>query len=155
MPYIRSLFAALLILSIGLALFADDHPYFGPTTFWYLAGLIAVLFCMAATQEFFLQFVALLFAAYFVQRVIVLYFLPGEFTYSRTMLPTSEVVSSALLFVTLCAAAMLLGWWLARVRLTRRSAMRRAIRSSHGGLSIGSYSISFERLFLYYAVVYG
>jgi hypothetical protein len=156
MPYSRSLFAVLLIVVIGLALFAGPRdPYFAPTTFWYLAGFVALLFCMAATGDFFLQFVALLFTAYFVQRVVVLYFFPEQFLYSRSMLLTLKITSQALLFVILCAAATLVGWWLARLHLTPRHPVRRLLSVRRPAFSIGRYSISFERLFLYYAVIAG
>jgi hypothetical protein len=155
MPYTRSFLAAVFFACIAIALFVPPSIPFADGAFWYAALLAVLLFLMAATREFFLQFVSLLLAGYYVHRVIVLYFDSGQFTYWRSMSPTPEDVSRALKFLTACFAAILIGWTIARVRLWRRRLPISRNSEIAPAIAIGNYSISFERLFLYYCVIGG
>jgi hypothetical protein len=88
MPYVRILTFAFIVVFVGLAIiFNPAQPYLQEQTLWYACILALLVFFMKATRDFFMQFVAVLFAAYYLQRLIVIYFLPKEFAYQRKIFP--------------------------------------------------------------------
>ena len=93
MPYIRAFFIGLIVLCVGIAVFVAPSPLFTRASFSLVLILIVLLLVMAATRDFYLQFVSLLFAAFYVQRVIVLYFDDGLFEYARAFFPQPETIS--------------------------------------------------------------
>lgn len=155
MPYTRTLFVALLVACFAIAAFMTPDQYFEGGAFWYAVLLTALLLCLAATRDFFLEFFTVLFAAYYVQRIIVLAFDPKQFGYYDSIVLTPAVVTQALRFLVASVAAMIAGWSLARIRLRGRLRVRRTVPEDPPVFSSGKYSISFERLFLYYVIIAG
>lgn len=154
MPYVRILTFSFIVVFIGLAIFFNPaQPYLQEQALGCAALLALLVFFMAATRDFFMQFVAVLFAAYYLQRLIVIYFFPKEFAYHRKIFPRPDTVTAGVVLMIFCVAATIAGWWIARVRVSLLASRPGGERLRTSRFSLAGYRITFERLFLWYSAI--
>src|SRR5438874_10222829 len=108
MPYTRLLAVLSAYTLIVLAVIGPrGNPILDERGLLYAAAFGVVLLAMAMLRDFLLDILVVFFTAYVVQRIIVLYFLPGEIDYRETLYYTPSDTAVALRFLFFAAFAIL------------------------------------------------
>jgi len=128
-----------------------DHPWFAQETLWLVVLLALVLCCLALFRDFFLDTVVILFSAFFLQRILVIYIWPDQLDYQHYLYIARETMTLALVFTLFCAGAVWVGSWFANSLGRRRLTPARMTATER--VRILGKRIPFETLFRLYAVV--
>lgn len=118
MPFIRFitfsfLFVILLIAIVG----PGDHPWFTNEVLWLAVLFAFCVWLMALKKDFFLNIMAFFFSAFFLQRIVVIYFRPDQMSYQGHLKFSSQVFGEAILFCIAISIAILIGYFLAIYRI--------------------------------------
>lgn len=114
MPFTRFITSCFLIVIFLIGIVGSgDHPWFTNTTLWLAALFAFCVWLMSLKKDFFLDVVAILFAAFFLQRIVVIYFRPDQMSYQPHLIFSSQVFDEAILFCIAVSIAVLIGYFFA------------------------------------------
>jgi len=150
LPFTRFISALFLAVLLPLAIAGPgNHPWFTHEALWLAALLSLILFFMSLIRDFYLDVVVVLFCAYFVQRIVVVYFQPDALDYQLNLDFVPETFTTVIWFMVACTIAIWLGYGLARFT-DGRTWRGRGIALDP--IRILGRSVPFEHLFRMYAM---
>jgi hypothetical protein len=137
-----------------IAIFDDGtHCFFSREAMWIAMGLGVVIFIISLISDLFLSLYAILFCAFFLQRIVVIYFFPEELDYQRHLQYEQSTFVTAMLFLLGSSISVLLGYLFARKRSIMSSANKTKDDASLSAITIFQRKTSIEELFNYYFYV--
>ncbi len=115
MPFTRVITSNFLLVILLISLVGPgNHPWFTDKTLLFASLLAICVWFMSLKRAFFLDVVAILFAAFILQRLVVIYFRPDEMSYQEGHLTfSSQVFNEAILYCAAISVAVLIGYLLA------------------------------------------
>lgn len=114
MPFTRFTTSCFLVVIFLIAIVGpEDHPWFTNETLWFAVLFAFFVWLMSLKRDFFLDVVAILFAAFFLQRIVVIYFRPDQMYYQSHLTFSSQVFDEAILFCIAIIIAILIGYFIA------------------------------------------
>ena len=154
MPYTRSitLFFALLILILTVLL-PSAHPFYTVESMLLAVFFALTVWMMSLARSFIMDLLALLFSAFFSQRIVTIYFFPASLDYQDYLSFSPENFTLALAFLSMSAFAALSGYLCAQIfPFTSRNS---GILKLHtiAPIKILGGKIPFDKLFPIYAYI--
>jgi hypothetical protein len=117
MPFTRFTTSCFLVVIFLIAIVGpEDHPWFTNETLWFAVLFAFFVWLMSLKRDFFLDVVAILFAAFFLQRIVVIYFRPDQMSYQSHLTFSSQVFDEAIMFCIAIVIAILVGYFIATYR---------------------------------------
>jgi hypothetical protein len=114
MPFLRLITFSFVLVIFSLALFGtQNHPWFTDSVLRSAALFAFCVWLMSLKKDFFLNVMALFFSAFFLQRIVVIYFRPDQMSYQPHLEFTSQIFGKAILFCIAISLAILLGYYFA------------------------------------------
>jgi hypothetical protein len=154
MPYIRSitLFFALLILILTVLL-PLGHPFYTVESMLLAVIFALTVWLMSLARSFMMDLLAVLFTAFFSQRIVTIYFSPGSLDYQNYLSFTPENFTFALTFLSLSAFAALFGYLCAQIFIfpCRNSGTLKS--PNIAPIKILGKKVPFDKFFLIYAYI--
>lgn len=149
MPFTRFTTSCFLIVIFLMAIVGpEDHPWFTNTTLWFAVLFAFFVWLMSLKRDFFLDVVAILFAAFFLQRIVVIYFRPDQMSYQNHLTFSSQVFDEAIMFCMAIVIAILIGYFIATYTGKKVQKQKKIVVNFDRILGI---RLNFEQIFKVYS----